>query len=447
MAYKTTTDRVAEIREELKKEFPDFKFSIRKDGYNGVRISILSAPIDLMEGETEKYVSVNTYYINEHYKDRPQAREALSKIYEIASRGVTYRETGDYGTQPSFYVWINIGSYEKPFEYKPKKGKATSTRSTSPAPSSSGTKWDRGEVIRECAGWKVYKKTLPDGRIVYNVLKDKETAANKADWDAIRGEIYTESGFKWGRFGAFEKWGEMTPNDEKLILDAMCQILTKYYAPSSTPSAPAPMPEEESEKLDIYVNGTFLEKANSQLDASLQLSAKYGSVKYNEMISSGMIVYDTSTKRLDVLEGSFFTYGKKWDVPSQFGKELMMGLIFRGFKVFMSVKTNVLIVYRTDMGADGIMISDNGGEFNVYRYGYNEFISSINYVVDDSPVSPSTLTTIITVIYQEYFSSPQQKTTSKEDLQKAINGLQILADKGNEKAKKAIIGLKILLNK
>jgi hypothetical protein len=83
----------------------------------------------------------------------------------------------------------------------------------------------------------------------------------------------------------------------------------------------------------------------------------------------------------------------------------------------------------------------------VYRYGYNEFISSINYVVDDSPVSPSTLTTIITDIYQEYFSSPQQKTTSKEDLQKAINGLQILADKGNEKAKKAIIGLKILLNK
>jgi len=36
---------------------------------------------------------------------------------------------------------------------------------------------------------------------------------------------------------------------------------------------------------------------------------------------------------------------------------------------------------------------------------------------------------------------------SKEDIEKAIKGLQFLADKGNEKAKKAIIGLKILLNK
>ena len=45
------------------------------------------------------------------------------------------------------------------------------------------------------------------------------------------------------------------------------------------------------------------------------------------------------------------------------------------------------------------------------------------------------------------FIVEEQKTTSKEDLRKAIAGLQILADKGNEKAKKAIIGLKILLNK
>lgn len=36
---------------------------------------------------------------------------------------------------------------------------------------------------------------------------------------------------------------------------------------------------------------------------------------------------------------------------------------------------------------------------------------------------------------------------SKEDIQKAIKGLQYLADKGNDKAIKAIKGLQILLNK
>jgi len=47
--------------------------------------------------------------------------------------------------------------------------------------------------------------------------------------------------------------------------------------------------------------------------------------------------------------------------------------------------------------------------------------------------------------YKLFNSGGQAK--SKEDIEKAIKGLQFLADKGNEKAKKAIIGLKILLNK
>lgn len=47
--------------------------------------------------------------------------------------------------------------------------------------------------------------------------------------------------------------------------------------------------------------------------------------------------------------------------------------------------------------------------------------------------------------YKLFNSGGQAK--SKQDIEKAIKGLQFLADKGNEKAKKAIIGLKILLNK
>ena len=462
MAYKNRTERVAEIREELKREFPDFKFSIRKDGYNGVRIAILSAPINLLEGEPEgtKYIDVNNYYIDENFKDVPAVRDVLKKIYGIASRGVTYRETGDYGTQPDFYVYIKIGEYDKPFEFIPKKGRTPRSTSGASTPSSSSSaKWDRGEVIRECAGWKAYKKTLPDGRIVYNVVKDKDTPSNKGDWNAIKGEIYTESGFKWGRFGAFEKWGEMSTNDANLLLDRMCSVLSKYYSSSTTPSTPestpAPMPSESEsgsqDKVTIYINGQFYETAPSQMDATLFLGARYGGAKYNEMLQEERITFDNVAKRVDVVEGDMFEYGKSWGVPKSYGKELTQQLIFKGFKVYISKKRNILVIYKTDMASDGMTISDNGGEFNLERYGYNEFISSINYELDKRPAGVVVLSELITDIYEEYYSTPKdtpkEQTTSKEDLRKAIAGLQILADKGNEKAKKAIIGLKILLNK
>jgi hypothetical protein len=53
------------------------------------------------------------------------------------------------------------------------------------------------------------------------------------------------------------------------------------------------------------------------------------------------------------------------------------------------------------------------------------------------------------VKYGRYDYPNQEKpaTKSKEDIEKAIKGLQYLADKGNEKAIKAIKGLQYLLNK
>jgi len=100
MSY-ISTQQVKEIRNELKKNFPTTKMSVTRRHYSGVQITILSSPIKLTD---KKYQSVNHYYI--------------SKINDIASTGVTYRETGDYGTQPSHYVTISIGDYERPFEHK-----------------------------------------------------------------------------------------------------------------------------------------------------------------------------------------------------------------------------------------------------------------------------------------------------------------------------------------
>lgn len=132
----------------------------------------------------------------------------------------------------------------------------SSNKKTESSASQPKTSFNRGELIRECSGWKVYKKTLPDGRIVYNAVKDKETAPNKGDWNAIKGEIYIETGFKWGRFGAFEKWGEITESrGEQGVLDALCDILNKYYKSEETTTqtttqttTPETTPEETANK-------------------------------------------------------------------------------------------------------------------------------------------------------------------------------------------------------
>lgn len=312
--YKKVSERVSQIREKIKKEFPDFKFSITKKD-NGVRIAILSAPINLLEGtENErKYTSVNNFYIDEHYKDYPEVRDALKKIDSIASEGVTYHETGDYGRQPNFYVDITIGQWDKPFEYIPKKSKRSSEKATSSAPAK---RWDRGELLKECAGWKVYKKTLPDGRIVYNALKDKETAPNKGDWSAIRSEVYAETGFKWGRFGSFDKWGEITESrGEDGVLSNLCELFNKYYGSkqeepkSEQPKRPKELAEYFSERNAIIWEDLNI-KSGSQLYENDDLQKKYAErfmvafASINQQIISDAVKLDIFAELADMNEHS-----------------------------------------------------------------------------------------------------------------------------------------------
>ena len=110
MKYQTTTERVAEIRKQLKSEFPQIKFSITKRHYNAMTIAIMEAPCELSE---TGYEQVNEYWIHEHYEG--VKKDILMRIKDIAFTGISYRETGDYGNQPDFYVSIHIGKWDKKF--------------------------------------------------------------------------------------------------------------------------------------------------------------------------------------------------------------------------------------------------------------------------------------------------------------------------------------------
>lgn len=115
-------EEVARKRNKLKKEFPNFKFSVTCKNHSKICVIILEAPFNMLS-DNDTYESVNQYYIQEHYKDE-QTRKTLQKIKDIINEGNgVLVEDGDYGTVPNFYIDINIGSFDKPFKVVKKEKK------------------------------------------------------------------------------------------------------------------------------------------------------------------------------------------------------------------------------------------------------------------------------------------------------------------------------------
>ena len=516
------------IRQWMKQKYPSVPtrnyYWVQSESYSGgdsIRVYLNDAPKEFYEKLNKE--------LNDKFEegkfDGMTDSYSYNKSAEKSAEGMVI----DYGTK---YLFVN--------NYKPSDSDAPSVdwesvlsqKSAPSAPARTNPSGQRpsypvGEVLKDCAGWTIYKKTLPDGRIVYNAKIKPDTPKNKGDWNEIKGEIYVQTGFKWGRFGAFEKWGVIA--SEAAVVEILCQILGKYYqggqdtTPSKEPKqdaslpdvgdrfivkseksgrayeitkmvagtvyikpdgyddeipytfndvknnfsegswvkiqdeeaaeTPAPAPEPESEKnIGLYVNGEFIDNVSSQEEAFKILQDNFGATKLQEMIDKNQAYFNMSKNRVDLIRDSY-VYGKKWGVPTKYGNELQFAFIDKGYKVYVSAKQNLLVVYKTEMAKDGIIINDNGGEFNFFRYGYNEDIGTINYIIDDSPVSPVTLAYEIDDISTAFYKNLKEEapattgTKSKEDIEKAIRGLQYLADKGNEKAIKAIKGLQYLLNK
>jgi len=134
MAYIDTKD-VKAIREALKAEFgKDFKFSVTREHYSSVRISIMSGVENFYDGSmdsTDKYNGrVNEFdgyeQINHYHTHFYGKHEALfTKISEIAhtapglAGGQKYFCEDDAMTDyfsRAYYVSINVGKWDKPYE-------------------------------------------------------------------------------------------------------------------------------------------------------------------------------------------------------------------------------------------------------------------------------------------------------------------------------------------
>lgn len=136
MAY-ISTDDVKHIRNELKKELPQYKFSVVRDHHSSVTISLMKGPAfndyeyfdrynnvtktaNLSDGEHHQ---INQYHLEDFYGK--ENAEILSKIDTISrtapakNGGKVWYNDSDIQTDYfdiAYYVHISVGKWNKPYE-------------------------------------------------------------------------------------------------------------------------------------------------------------------------------------------------------------------------------------------------------------------------------------------------------------------------------------------
>lgn len=121
MAYISTED-VKAIRTEIKKVFPakkGWKFSITKEHHSGVHVNIMESKVNL-DPENKGNYSVNTYYIDETYKDNDVLRDIFNRIQKIINSVKQFedRNAGDLNADYpncNFFYYIAVGKWDKNF--------------------------------------------------------------------------------------------------------------------------------------------------------------------------------------------------------------------------------------------------------------------------------------------------------------------------------------------
>jgi hypothetical protein len=192
---------------------------------NSITVYLNDAPqeiFDFLRVELEQKFEYGSY----HY-----GATQISKIKPKTDEGGKI----DYGTKYlSVYNYAPSDANADPVDWSvvTSEPKAKTKSFTPKSSYSSGKTFDRGELLKDCAGWEINKKVYADGKILYTANKKPDTPKNKADWNLIKGEILTETGFSYSKYGNFQKFGQIA--SEAFVIQRLCEILTKYYyAPQS----------------------------------------------------------------------------------------------------------------------------------------------------------------------------------------------------------------------
>ena len=122
MAY-IRTEEVREIRNALKEQFPNLKFSLKKQHYSSSKVTIKKGDIDFSDIMRDfVYADINHYHLGQDGSHQ----HLLEKIDKVITKAPALAEGGREGYDRSdamtdyfdtaFYYNISIGDYNKPYE-------------------------------------------------------------------------------------------------------------------------------------------------------------------------------------------------------------------------------------------------------------------------------------------------------------------------------------------
>lgn len=126
MAYITAKD-VQAIRNELKAEFKDFKFGVRKGaGSLSVKVTVKQGPTDFSDiTERDGYAQINQYWLDRTGEHKAFFEKVIEIVKTAPMRGEGYHankgwyDNSDAMTDyfdTAYYFDVNVGEWNKPYK-------------------------------------------------------------------------------------------------------------------------------------------------------------------------------------------------------------------------------------------------------------------------------------------------------------------------------------------
>lgn len=116
MAYITTSE-VAQIRAALKLHFPHIKFSVRREHFSSVHVSIMKSPYDFSEFTDNRGRQISQYSLSD-YKEHGEMFKAIINIIKTGSDSKWYDYSDamtDY-FNTAFYLHLEIGKWDREYQ-------------------------------------------------------------------------------------------------------------------------------------------------------------------------------------------------------------------------------------------------------------------------------------------------------------------------------------------
>lgn len=119
MAY-INKEQVSQKRSEIKKAFPDCKFSIRKNAHSStLQVSLIKSKVEVRQNPDVdgNIIDINHYWIDDSKYLNEYGKKLFKKIKDISNQGNHNRSDSmtDY-FDVGWYLDLSIGDYGRPYE-------------------------------------------------------------------------------------------------------------------------------------------------------------------------------------------------------------------------------------------------------------------------------------------------------------------------------------------